>query len=280
MPLFADEDFLKGVRAEDLMVERIEEAPSEMVKEIEDAGFDYWFGKTLFSVYSPDSLLLAEIVSNRGLNNGIRLIYRKTKKEVKFIIGGYNIHWSPNGKFLAYDKMVPCKELYHGRQTYQDGGRWIYNINENKEERIPISDYYDWSPKANLLAGNQYYGDSLKFVLYDPSTAETRLLDKTLFFDFWNFSWSPDGNMLVYVVATKVEGNVELSPIESDVFVINRDGTGKMQITHTPEPEISVKWLPDGKSIVVERFKQTPDLANGGGSTEIVILKLTKREKK
>ncbi len=282
LPLFAQE-FLEGVRAEDLELERIEEIPVEMKTKIENEGDTYWDGVILYSTYTKDSTLFAEVRFDKpgGKSTGVWLVDQKTKNEKQIVAGVvYNLKWSPDGKFLAYDKMVPCEKLYHGRETYRDGGRWMYSIKDNKERRIPFSDYYEWSPQMNLLAGNQYYGDSLKLVVYDAESSRTLVLDKTLFFEPWNFSWSPDGNMLAYVVATKASGHIQLSPIESEVFVINCDGSGKTKITHTPEPELQVKWLPDGKSIVVERFKETPDPATGDAPTEIVILKLKKKGKK
>ena len=37
----------------------------------------------------------------------------------------------------------------------------------------------------------------------------------------------------------------------SDIYVINADGTGKKQLTHTPNHlEIEPRWLPDGTKVV------------------------------
>jgi Tol biopolymer transport system component len=82
--------------------------------------------------------------------------------------------------------------------------------------------------------------------------------------------------MLTYVVATKASGEAEVSPLESDVYIINKDGSGKNQITHTLQPEVLVKWMSDGKSIVVDRYKEKPDSNMGGGEKEIVLLHLSK----
>jgi len=282
LPLIA-QDFLKGVRAEDLMLDKIAKVPVEMVKKIEDEGFDYWFGPTLFTVYSPDSTLIAELFvdSDRG-SEGIRITDRKTRN-VKRIIEGNDekIKWSADGKFLAFSKMVPAKEFFHGRQYYRDGGRWVYDFETDETQPVSLGSYFEWSPHANYLAG-EYLDSTGLWVLavYDAEGKETKVLDRVLFFEPWNFSWSPDGKMLTYVVITKASGHIEESPIESEVFIINRDGTGKTQITDTPQPEIYVKWLPDGKSIMVERFRGKPDTETGGGDKEIVILKLKKRMEK
>ncbi len=282
LPLFA-QGFLEGVRAEDLMLERIEKASVEMTKEIEGEGFDYWFGKTLFTVCSPDSSLIAEIVGDRGPDNGILLKDGKTKKEKRFIKGGYDMKLSSDSKFLSFSMWVPAKKLFHGRQVYGYGGTYIYNIETDELKPAPSFGISAcWSPKANYLAGKYVESEGLTkdfwvLSIFDAESNETKVLDRTLFFEPWNFSWSPNGKMLTYIVATKASGHIEVSPLASEVFVINKDGTGKTQITYTLQPEILVRWLPDGKSIVVERFKEIPDSITGGGDRECVILRLKRR---
>ncbi|MGQ9665633.1 MAG: TolB family protein [bacterium] len=274
LPLFA-QDFLEGVRAEDLVLDRIEEVPAELAKEIDDEGFDYWFGKTQFTVYSPDSSLIAEIV-NRGEDFGILL-----KK--RFIKGGYDIKLSSDSKFLSFSMWSPTKELFHGRQVYGYGGTYIYSNETDELKPAPPFDISAcWSPKENYLAGKSLKSecptkDFWVLSIFDAESNKVRVLDSTLFFEPWNFSWSPNGQMLAYIIATKASGHVQLSPLASEVFIINKDGTGKTQITNTPEPEILVRWLPDGKSLVVERFKEAPDSITGGGDTEYVILRLRKK---
>lgn len=39
-----------------------------------------------------------------------------------------------------------------------------------------------------------------------------------------------------------------------DVFVISADGTGELQLTHTPEAEGNAQWSSDGKQILFSRF--------------------------
>lgn len=261
----------------------MKKSPVEIVKEIEDVGFDYWFGKTLFTACSLDSSLIAEIVGDRGPDNGIWLKDGKTKKEKRFIKGGYDIKLSSDTKFLSFSMLIPAKELFHGRQVCEYGGTYIYSIETDElQPALSFGTSACWSPKANYLTGKYTESEGLgknfwALSIFDAESNETKVLDRTLFFEPWNFSWSPNGEMLAYVVATKASGHIELSPLASEVFIINRDGTGKTQITDTPLPEILVKWLPDGKSIMVERFKEMPDSITGGGDREYVILKLKRR---
>jgi TolB protein len=56
---------------------------------------------------------------------------------------------------------------------------------------------------------------------------------------------SPDGSHIAYV--SNRSG-------ADDVFVISTDGTGELQLTHTPEGEGNVQWSSDSKQIVFSRF--------------------------
>jgi Tol biopolymer transport system component len=164
---------------------------------------------------------------------------------------------------------------YSGEQLY------VYNI-ETGEKILVISITgrsieYLWSPINDRIAFLCSPDNGIHFGLYvfDPMNGLTKL-DSLPCVEV-NLSWSPIGEMVAYVIATKAEGHIEYSPVESEVFVINHDGTGKTQITDTPQPETLVKWQPDGRSIVVERFKNAPEPEYGGGETEVVILKLKKK---
>jgi TolB protein len=58
--------------------------------------------------------------------------------------------------------------------------------------------------------------------------------------------WSPDGTKLVLDAATD-QGY-------SDLFVVDADGTGRRQLTATPQAEEAAGWSPDGKKILFTRF--------------------------
>lgn len=59
---------------------------------------------------------------------------------------------------------------------------------------------------------------------------------------------SPDGTLIAFV-ATDVPGS------NSDIYVVNRDGTGLLQLTSAPETDDNPSWSPDGTKIVFRSFR-------------------------
>jgi Tol biopolymer transport system component len=59
---------------------------------------------------------------------------------------------------------------------------------------------------------------------------------------------SPDGSRIAYV-ATEVEGE------GSDIFVVNRDGTGQVKLTSTLGTDDNPSWSPDGTKIAYRSYR-------------------------
>jgi dipeptidyl aminopeptidase/acylaminoacyl peptidase len=64
--------------------------------------------------------------------------------------------------------------------------------------------------------------------------------------------WSPDSKQIVYAVTKESEFYIE----GSELYVINADGTGKVQLTNTPDViETSPSWSPDGRAITCKSLR-------------------------
>lgn len=72
-----------------------------------------------------------------------------------------------------------------------------------------------------------------------------------------NPRWSPDGTKIVF----------DYSPdgVWSDIYVVNADGTGLRQLTHTLDTDAHPVWSPDGNRIVF--------FSNRDGNYEIYVMK-------
>jgi Tol biopolymer transport system component len=219
---------------------------------------------------------------------GILLVDISKGSERQIIEGSCSeIKWSATGRFFAYVRLNPVRAENGSIAAYSDEQLYVYNI-ETGEKILVMSITgrsieYLWSPVGDRIAFlcSSDNGIHLGLYVYDTMNDLTKL-DSLPCVEV-NFSWSPDGKMIAYPFPEKVTTGPptwEAYSEDSDVYIMNSDGSDKTRITNTLYIEQYVKWLHDGKSIIVERFKNAPEPGYGGGETEVVILKLKKREEK
>jgi len=85
---------------------------------------------------------------------------------------------------------------------------------------------------------------------------------------------SPDGRKILYGVSYY---NIEQNKSNRELFVMNSDGSGKVQLTETPQNEFNAIWHPDGNWIVylsaasgeVQAWIMNPDGSNSKQISEI-----------
>jgi Tol biopolymer transport system component len=70
-------------------------------------------------------------------------------------------------------------------------------------------------------------------------------------------AWSPDGKRIAYAQHTGPD---------LEIFVVNQDGTGRRQLTHTGGQNGAPAWKPDGKQIAFNRDGKAIYLTNADGS--------------
>jgi Tol biopolymer transport system component len=90
-----------------------------------------------------------------------------------------------------------------------------------------------------------------------PTRVESNLATKAV--------WSPDGTRFAFTAGSRRS--------KYDIYVMNADGSGLVNLTNSPEPEYSVEWSSDGRNILFVRESQiwimhadgsrTRSLANG-----------------
>jgi len=259
--LLAQEDFLEGVRAEDLTLDRIV-APS-----VEDTiGIRDWskfFFNTSKVQMNPNGNLSVEFWSD-----GIWVTDLKTNQRKKIDERGVTPKWSPDGRLIAFtkQKILPGKKSVRGLQLYGEDELWICKpdgTNKKKLTNHTHVELYIWDPAGRYI----YFGglDSTgrrnePFYLgrVDITTGKKEIIDTGSPYNEICFSLSPDGRMIAYCKPLKWELKTEWWVTDAEIFIANVDGTGKTQITETEVVETMVKWSDDGKSLIVRQFGPDP----------------------
>ena len=77
---------------------------------------------------------------------------------------------------------------------------------------------------------------------------------------------SPDGKWIAYTVTTM---NKELDRLETQIYIVDWEGTQTLAMTYGPESASSPKWSPDGKYL---SFLSSHKDEKGEGKTQIWLL--------
>jgi Tol biopolymer transport system component/DNA-binding winged helix-turn-helix (wHTH) protein len=166
--------------------------------------------------------------------------------------------WSPFG-----DRIVFTSNRDGYSQIFQ-----LYLMNEDgsNQHRIyssnGISAAPAWSPDGRqiVFANDKEENRTGNFEIFiiEPETGEPekRLTFRRRYDTFPAFS--PDGMRIVFV--SEADGN-------SEIYSMNRDGTGLLRVTRNAAEDVSPQWSPDGKKIIFS--------SNRSGKFAIYEIKLT-----
>lgn len=201
------------------------------MRQITNSGIDYWD-----PVLSPDGLKIA-CIATTGINI-IDLKGSATIISTSTLAGSFN--WSPDSKELTYYK--------YGSKSSQI---YKYNLTENKEYQLTNSPRYNnfasWNAQKNQIifaSSSLTDGNDLVIMNPDGSQQKTIIHKKYLGSPYW----SPDGTKIVFVTEN------------SDLAIINSDGSNYHIINEIPGVYASPVWSPDGKYILYSYAKKTAGL--------------------
>jgi len=259
LPLLAQEGFLEGVRAEDLMLDRIEAPGAE-----DTIGISNW-GKFFFNIanshISPNNKMKVE-----SLDDGICVTNLDNMQKKYINDRGCMPKWSPTGEYIAFLLQRPLPGKYwRGHQIYGGDDIWICEPDgENKKNLMPGVDIGDfqWSPDGKHIAFTYRDEERGKWALgiVDIETKERRFLDVFSPYDYAGFSFSPNGKLIAYCKPLKWKLEGDWYNTDAEVFVIDIDGTTKTQITKTEAVEKMVKWSSDGKKLIIRQSPLDPSI--------------------
>jgi Tol biopolymer transport system component len=150
-----------------------------------------------------------------------------------------NWNWIGNDKilYMSYQGEVWMMNL--------DGSGKTHVLNLSSEQMPEIYDVRS-SPDGKRLAftAGVYRHMMRHFYLYVVNIDGTNMVKLS---EGWSPSWSPDGSGIVFVNVT--ESSFRFGPEESNLCIMNSDGTDVRQLTDLPGLEWGPVWSADGRKI-------------------------------
>ena len=146
--------------------------------------------------------------------------------------------WSPDGRLLAFSS-----------HRVGVGSLWVMDADGTGPElitdEVPGSRHPDWSPDGSKIAF-EGGGPISDVYVVDVATGEVVNLTNRSDKDDGEPSWSPDG--------TKIAYTSQNTGANTDIKVMNADGTGGVTVAGLGGPEARPDWSPDGTQIAFHRF--------------------------
>jgi TolB protein len=184
--------------------------------------------------------------------------------------------WSPDGRiafFTLSDFPPPASEEdppppaeIHSMTADGDDQQRLTNDDEIQTDP-------SWSPDGSTIAyihwcevpGEEGAFDLALYLMNRDGTGQRPLLDCSAKRFISNANWSPDGRRIVFEVATARPRGRSGADWQSDIAVINADGTGLRRLTRSAALETHPVWSPDGRRIAF-----TSDRHAKGGRLELL----------
>jgi TolB protein len=137
-------------------------------------------------------------------------------------------HWSPDGKYIAFvSDSMESSEIY---LAYPDGSSWTKLVGN-----VAYSSNFGWAPNSKSIA---FIADSGNIYTIGINEKKLQCFDNLK--NAYDPDWSPDGNSIVTVAASKEN---------YDLFVLNVVSGKVNQITHRDSLIETPKWSTDNQHI-------------------------------
>jgi Tol biopolymer transport system component len=158
--------------------------------------------------------------------------------------------WSADGNSILFvAEPYSNTQQIHIIRLAAGAARAVNLSNNSYDETFP-----DWSPDSSRIAfaSNRSGGYQVYTMKPDGSDVQPLTLSQNYGYSGWP-AWSPDGKRIAYTA-----GGV---PEQTELYVINADGSNVQQLTHYNTLVARPLWSPDGSKIVFTYQKGVADQA-------------------
>jgi Tol biopolymer transport system component len=162
--------------------------------------------------------------------------------------------WSPDGSKIAFVS-----------QRDQSSEIYVMNADGTEQTRLTqrialptglaaANDSPDWSPDGSRIAFASNRSDLVAWRLYTmrPDGTDVRPLTQNPvpWHNERRPAWSRDGSKVAYV-----SGPGRIPPVtNSEIFVVDADGSNDRRLTRTDEADVTPSWSPDGRLVFARQF--------------------------
>jgi Tol biopolymer transport system component len=184
--------------------------------------------------------------------SGLRRVFRHARGSTGPEPYGGGPVWSPDGRKLAFVKRLgpavgQCQVCTAEIFVMNADGSGQQNLTGNLGGTLPV-----WSPNGQEIA---FFRDSgfrpYLYVMNADGSGQRRVTQDSSY----GSTWSPDGRRLAFT-----SGFVPGNPGNSEIYVVNVDGTSLQQLTRDPGPDQNPAWSPDGRTIAFQSYREARPL--------------------
>jgi Tol biopolymer transport system component len=192
-------------------------------------------GKTVAVVFEPEEQPGAEEEYD------IYLVNRDGTNPRLLVAGGSDPAWSPDGTKIAYTSISDTTGYQLGVMNADGSGQHLVTT----ETDLSQGNYApDWSADGTRLAyvRRKVHDDAAESVIATirPDATGRKIVAAMPGKNPYDPYWSPDSQRIVFTAQT---------PTEAEIWVMQRDGTGKQQLTDG-HIDLHVTWSPNGSKLV------------------------------
>jgi Tol biopolymer transport system component len=206
--------------------------------------------------WSPDGKKIA-FVRKRGGNSEVFVMNPDGGRQQR-LARGKAPAWSPDGKKIA---------------VLRNGDIYVMNSDGSEQRNLTRNAASDsdaaWSPDGKKIAFTRERGDNNEVYVMDADGTGQRNLTRNAARDD-DPVWSPDGRRIAF--ARKVPWGPRDADGQSEIFVMNADGSGQRKLTRNLWSDFHPAWSPDGRKLVFDSRGSSGGGGNSWGWYDVYVV--------